>query len=93
MERLNVSAILADHIDVELRREMVVDMLAKNLQTIEKLMTSTTSLVRSPMSYNHCASLLEQLGTYMGAAYLSNCDPILPVLPDGQPVTIVTQGA
>lgn len=76
-------------------RQAALDIIISNqIKGLEKLMENNGAYVKSPMAYNLCVGLIEQLKYWAPAAYQIPNDNInrekgLPPNPDGRPVKIL----
>lgn len=61
-------------------RLAVAMMIRQQIDMVGQLMERHKELVKSPMSYNYCAGLLEQLQAHAGAAFSDGfaCAPEVP---------------
>jgi len=75
MNPINVTDHFNKIISEDMQREMIADMIKKQLASVERLMDSTRGLVKSPSNFNLCDSLIKQLAFYSEAAYISNHTP------------------
>jgi hypothetical protein len=82
MKPLNEQQVWAKEKLARDHRLAVAMMIRQQIDMVGQLMERHKELVTSPMSYNYCAGLLEQLQAHAGSAF-NEGGATAPMIPDG----------
>ena len=72
MKPLEEAKLLESQISKESRQAMLDIMIANQINVLERMLETNAKDVQSPMSYNLCAGLLDQLKHYAPACFRSS---------------------
>lgn len=86
MKRIDEQKVWTKEILERDHRLAVMAIIRQQIDIVGELMERNQGLVKSPLSYNMVAGLLDQLKTYAVGSFMENGNPD-PLKPEGAPIT------
>ena len=69
MKKLNEVEKIKTQLSEESRQAVLDDLITKQIETLEKMLENNGGYVKSPVAYNMCAGLIDQLKFYSIACF------------------------